>query len=1189
MGQSVRHSYSVLDKMTKLCIQLLGPPRVFWKNEIIAIQRRVPRALLFYLASQGKLIGRENLYPVFWSEIPDQQARQRLRENLSRLRKDLPDPTLLIADNLNVSLDFNRIDVDLLAFDDLVDKVGQIPWQFPKTELLPEHTYQTLAAAIECWHGSQFLAGARLPDNLILDNWLSSTSLRLEQRRENILLRLTQHAYLAKNIDGALDYARMILDTDRTHDEAHYCVLRYLIETKQVNPARKYFEHIKKTYQLELNTNPPQKITFLYSQLNQQQQERNAPTSPNWAIHPSVETPFVGRKQELVNIHRVLEKHQGVFILGESGLGKTRLIKKLTNDLLPVSRLLVAVCRPLESTMPFNPICEVFRRHFTAQELQALPASWAGYLAHLLPEIKDSRPEIITADIPISPEPAQGLILEAIRQAFLLLSTKRQLFFVLDDAQWADDSTLSLIAYLLPRQPFNSNSSLTVIARDENIHPYFKEFLAAVQQSKDGTIINLPHFNSEEVHDLACVILQSRPDKNFIQRLTRDTGGNPFFVLETLRALMETEREPDLSKDGNIPLAKSISDLINIRVKKLPPATKKVIDAAAIIGTEFSPQLIKAVTEQSSDNIADALEMLENHSFIQPVHGGSGEVLYTFIHDKIRETLNQSFTPARMQLLHARVAQALEKAAIPVRASILASHYEAAGKRHLAFRYWTDTGLEARALFSVKSAFQAFKRAQSLLKDLEMLVTDDEIFYLYHHWTQMVYNMNDTETLRNLSNEVLELGEQRDSASLIGTAYDILSEADFTIDDYEKGLEHATLAIFYLRQSDNIARLVEAYNHQGVFLYMQNKVIESIEAFDEALNLSSDSTDPQVIRSRSYSHCQMAVVNMILGYPERGKNHAQLAVEFAQKIHQSLSHTLLPAYIAMTLSLYYCGDYRQAQKYAELSIELGEKTQAWRLLGYAQCYASQVSLGLGNIDAAAKQAGEAIQIGEDYQYNDVIAMGCVQLGNLYSNLNDYSTARDIYQRGAETSPGHIVSFDNLFRWGFTLCLLGEREQGHLLMNQTKTIYDFLDAQLGIILIQSAQALVYMQTQDWEKVKEITRHLNYLTLERSVPICSLWTKIFEGKISTYEGDSKAAIQYFNRVIDKANVIPAPWVEIEAQASLLAILTQTSKDTSAHEQRLDQLLDELKTNIKDQDNHKRLLVFRDHIYQTAGICQ
>lgn len=435
MGQSERHSYSVLDKMTKLYIHLLGPPRVIWKNEIIAIQRRIPRALLFYLASQGNLVGRENLYPIFWTEIPDQQARQRLRENLSRLRKDLPDPNILIADNRNVSLDFNKVEIDLLAFDLLVDRAGQIPWQFPKTELLPEHTYQTLAAAIECWHGSQFLAGARLPDNLLLDNWLSSTSLRLEQRRENILLRLSQHAYLANNIDGALDYARMILETDNTHDEAHYCVLRYLIETKQVNPARKYFEHIKNIYQSELNTNPPKKITFLYSQLRRQQQERTAPTSPKWTIHPSVETPFVGRKQELVEIHRVLEKNQGVFILGESGLGKTRLIKKLTQELLPVSRLLVAVCRPLESTLPFNPICEIFRRHLTAQEWQALPASWAGYLAYLLPEIKEFRPEIITAEVPILPEPAQGLIQEAIRQAFLLLSTKSQLFLVLDDAQ----------------------------------------------------------------------------------------------------------------------------------------------------------------------------------------------------------------------------------------------------------------------------------------------------------------------------------------------------------------------------------------------------------------------------------------------------------------------------------------------------------------------------------------------------------------------------------------------------------------------------------------------------------------------------------------------------------------------------------------------------------------------------------
>ncbi|MEN8173094.1 MAG: hypothetical protein ABFS03_09475, partial [Chloroflexota bacterium] len=207
--------------MSKLSIQLLGPPKITWENKVISISRRVPRAILFYLAAQGKLIGRENLCHIFWAESSDKQARQRLRENLSRLRKNLPDPSFLITENNNISLDFDRIDVDLLAFEQLVETAGQIPWQFPNTELLPEHTYQTLTAAIAHWHGNQFLAGVRLPANPLLDNWLSSTSLRLEQRRTSILLRLNHHAYLAQKIDSALGFAHMVLETDNTNDEAH--------------------------------------------------------------------------------------------------------------------------------------------------------------------------------------------------------------------------------------------------------------------------------------------------------------------------------------------------------------------------------------------------------------------------------------------------------------------------------------------------------------------------------------------------------------------------------------------------------------------------------------------------------------------------------------------------------------------------------------------------------------------------------------------------------------------------------------------------------------------------------------------------------------------------------------------------------------------------------------------------------
>ncbi|MEN8172148.1 MAG: AAA family ATPase, partial [Chloroflexota bacterium] len=999
---------------------------------------------------------------------------------------------------------------------------------------------------------------------------------------------LNHHAYLAQKIDSALGFAHMVLETDNTNDEAHYCVLRYLIETKQYGPARKYFKHIKKIYQHELDSVPPDKIISLYDQLAQHR-EGTVPAKSKWSIHPSVSTPFVGRHQELVDIHQALERHQGIVVLGESGLGKTRLIQKLTSDLVPTPHLLVTTCRPLESTIPFNPIREILRYQVTPQDWQAIPESWTSHLANLLPEIKDIFPNLKISEVPISPEDAQGLILEAVRQAFLVLSSKQPLFLVIDDAQWADEPTLITVAYLLSRPPFNGDSALALMARDEDTNPYFHEFLDSIQQAKDGTIINLSHLGTDDIYDIARFFLHTPPQIDFIQKLTHATGGNPFFVLETLRTIVESSPQTDLNKDGDIPLAKSISSLIMHRVKKLNPLNKEVLETAAVIGTEFSSELVTTVTDERADNIVYALEDLENLSFIQPIPGKKGQVRYKFIHDKIRDVLKQSITPARVQLLHSRVAQALAKAAVPAPASVLASHYEASGKYHLAFGFWVDAGLQARSLFSAQAAFQAFERAQSLLKDFEIPATDDEIFNLYHHWSQMVYDMNDTEVLRNLSNEMLILGEQRESASLIGTAYDILSEADFTVDDYEKGLEHATLAISYLRQSDNIARLVQSFNNQGVFLYMLNKVNESVKAFDNALKLSVDSNDPQVIKSRSYSHTQMTVVNMILGYPEGGKIHAQLAIESAQKINQSPSHTLLPAYVAMVLSQYYCGDYNQAQKYAELSIELGERSQAWRLLGYSQSYASQVSLELGNIGAAATQAKKAIQIGEDYQYQDVIAMGCKQLGNLMSKLHDYQAAEENFQKGTEAAPGHMVGFENLFHWGLTLCLSGRNEQGHLLMAQAKTIYDFIDAQLGIILIQSSQALAYIETNDWKKVKDITRDLTTKTQERSMPIYALWAKIFEGKIAHYNGEIQSACQYFTKVIDQSNAIPAPWVEIEALTSLLAILNQTGKDIAVHKNQLDKLLDELKASINEQDNLKRFKVFREQIYQRAGLSQ
>ena len=164
--------------MSDLQVLLLGPPETRFMGEIFQIPRRLSRALLYYLASQGGFTGRDHLLTLFWEEETEPAARRNLRDTLSRLKSALPDPDLLYIDTSLVGLNFQRASVDQLQFQEMVERLGRAPWQIPGDQPLPEPTYQLLKRAIELWRSPNFMAGAHLPSTPAIDDWLSHTSQR---------------------------------------------------------------------------------------------------------------------------------------------------------------------------------------------------------------------------------------------------------------------------------------------------------------------------------------------------------------------------------------------------------------------------------------------------------------------------------------------------------------------------------------------------------------------------------------------------------------------------------------------------------------------------------------------------------------------------------------------------------------------------------------------------------------------------------------------------------------------------------------------------------------------------------------------------------------------------------------------------------------------------------------------------
>jgi DNA-binding SARP family transcriptional activator len=1163
----------------KLEILLLGPSMVQWGGKPISVQRRLPRTLLFFLAWQGRMVSREEILDLFWGEDISTN-RVRLTENLSRLRAALPfDEYILSYDGL-IGLDLDRVYVDRIHFVDLIDQAGRTPWQIPENEILPPEINQLLLEANALWRGLYPLQGISFP-SVALDHWLQQTSEHIQSLRFNLLARLSDQAYTLRDFPTALEFARTALKYDEYSEEMQYKVLRTLVKMGQIKEARQYFETTRENMLQEYGMNPSPQMIHLYNQIRELEHSPPPDLKIKWEIHPSVEVPFVGRNHALQAVNQAIEGNRGVVILGESGQGKSRLIQEYVAKLNPQPRVLLSVCRPLESTLPFHPFVDLFRRHITPDEWLSLPAIWANHLTGLLPELTQMRDDLNPIPNFQDSEQAQVRIFESIRQIFIMMNACHPIFLVIDDAHWADEATLSTVAYLLGREPFTHLASLALIARQEDTMESLQTMLDFIEQSKHASIYHLGNLGREDICHLTHHLLKNPPSDQFTERLMADSGGNTFFVLEILRAIVETD-ENISSLDGNLPLTENLQDLIISRIQKISTKSREILEIAAIIGSEFSIQVLGRANLQMLEDLVPMLEELEKNLLIQSHEQRQGELFYRFTHDKIRETLLERIEPARSQIIHARVVNALNKT--PQLAAVLAHHYSGAGELKTAFHYWIKAAARARSLFAKEDAFRNYLLAEEILHQIMSDLTSEEIYLFYADWNDLAYNVTETEFLKHIGRELIQIGKERNNHLLIGSGLDALSDACMTINDFELGLEYANKAISHLEQTDNCFENIEAYNHRGTFLYMLNRMDEAFVSFQDALALSTEIDDPKIHKARSNAHYQISLLHTLFGKPISGYEHGVKAFEIA--VLGQHTYSIVQAYGIRALALFYRGDLIPARENALKGIELAERMQGWRMLGYLHSYAAMAELALGYIDSARSHAEEAIHIGEIYGHHDMVALGCRLMGDLHRLLYDYPKAMEYHLKGFEGLKDQFLGFDNLYRLGLVKHHLNQPD-GIEQINLARTVLEDVSVGIGVIIAKTCQALVYASTNDWEKSYQLASDLEAETQEGGLTNFHISATILLGEAALAKGDRDTAYDYFCFAAGEAQFIKNPWLEIKARVAIEKILLFNQADAYQPKQRIRIILDQLESQITHPDTRSVFSFFQQQISNRAWI--
>jgi class 3 adenylate cyclase len=450
---------------------------------------------------------------------------------------------------------------------------------------------------------------------------------------------------------------------------------------------------------------------------------------------------FVGRVEELgalrTAIEAALESRGGlVMVSGEPGIGKTRLVEEAgVYGRLRGAQVLVGRCYEAEPVLPFLPFAEGIRAyvvHEPADELLKELGDGASDVASLVSEVRQRLPELAPTIRPESDEGRYHLV-ESVSAFLLNAAAVHPIVLVLEDLHWADGPSLRLLCHLARRLP---DSRLLVIGTYREVettrgHP-LTEALGDLRRERGFDHLTLTGLTQPEVRELLEAHAERRLEDSedaLWRTMWRETEGNPFFLEEVIRHLLQTggcyweagKWFIDVGSLDGFKLPEGIREVVGRRFFGLTAETREVLARAAVIGRQFDVAVLTRMGGFDEDVLLDAIEEALDARLIVEVAGSQGQAAYAFAQPVVSQTLYEELSVPRRQRLHRDAAHAIETlhaGNVTPHLGALAHHYARAGpdRTAKAIECGIAAGEAALAAFAYEDAAGHWRSALRLLE-----------------------------------------------------------------------------------------------------------------------------------------------------------------------------------------------------------------------------------------------------------------------------------------------------------------------------------------------------------------------------------------------------------------------------------------------------------------------------------------
>lgn len=823
------------------------------------------------------------------------------------------------------------------------------------------------------------------------------------------------------------------------------------------------------------------------------------------------ETPYVGRSKEIAEIVGILNETRDshgsvIFVTGAVGIGKSRFLNVIEN-IAVAEGFLVMKGRGLdERSVPYLPFIETFKS-----------AGIWGKTDEPGP-IGLAVSAVQTNIEPVDANRERYRIFEEYYQKLKTLIKSSPVLIIIDDVQWADQSSLNLLVYL-SKHTTTEKFSIICAYPDEPLvlkkARYFLEAREKIIASMPVRTMVLEPLTLEDTATLLESLLQTwKIPGELLKTVYEKTEGNPLFIEELAHVIISKgfyePRTRKIKRElSELLVPENITSILKTRIDSLPENAKKALSAAAIFGRRFRYNELKAMLEVPDEQLLELLEILIEYGYI--VECTEAEDTYRFAHNLFFEVSYEMLSGLRRKTLHEKAGKVLEALYRQV-----PEHYT-----DIAIQYWRACNYEKCAHYALLAARYTFEKfaveaciehAKRALECMNLLKNKHLQDALEAHWLladaytilgeydgaiehlleirRLAKEMGDVQhEIRAMTKQAdveRMRGNPQESLRLLSEALDIARENKLTRESgtiyrmigfvYEKRGDYLAAQSYYekalgvIEKYDDEVELAELYHRYGTNMYMQGKIEDAKTYLLRAVEIRKKNN---LLRELANTYNNLGALYASQNNTEKGIEYYMLSREIFEKTHDIAGQ----AFIYNNLGVIYhdAGNWERAMEFYkkdyETNLRLGNK---WNYLVSASNIANLYK-DMQDFERAKEYYFKVIQISNELNEKRILPKSLANLAIVYAMEQDFKNASEYMEKAMsiadETISAEVKSAVYLAK-GKLCRMTKDYETARLFFNRCIEISRTINAEGDIATAHMEMGILEGELGNAERAREL---------------------------------------------------------------------------------------------------------------------